>query len=158
MAAGLVVVGTAALSQPAAAQELNAQRFQPAVDGRELVVLDDSQVGPTGLGGGALFNYADDPFIYRYEDGTTEDIEVLGQVGTLDLAAFYRVSILRLGIAAPLHLSADGFGLDAADGYTLGDLALDAKVQFLDRLEGPLGLGATVRVGLPTGKRPRLAG
>ena len=143
--------GLAATARPALAQELDAQRFDPAIDGREFVTLDDSTVGPAGLGGQALFNTASDPFIYRYEDESREEVEVLGSVSTLDLGVFYRTGPVRLGLAAPLHLGADGYGLDTAGGHTLGDLRLDAKLEALDRLSDPLGLGVSVKVGLPTG-------
>jgi len=143
--------GAAGLSGTAHAQELNAQRFQSAADGRELVTIDDSQVGPDGFGGALLFHHAEDPFIFRPDDETRDEIKVLDKVSTLDLGAFGRMGPVRLGLTLPLHLSADGYGYEDVEGYTAGDLRLDAKVQILDRLEGPIGLGGSVKLGLPTG-------
>ena len=44
------------LGSPVWAQGLDAQSFDPAVDGHDFVNLDDSQVGPQGPGGGLVFN------------------------------------------------------------------------------------------------------
>ena len=143
--------GAGLASRTARAQELDAQRFSPAVDGREFVGLDDTVVGPQGLGGQLLFNNAQDPFVYRYDDPDREEIKVLDSVSTLDLGLFYRLGPARLGVALPLHLGADGYGLDTAGGHVLGDMRIDGKVEFLDRTEDPLGLGMSVKLGLPTG-------
>ncbi len=150
MMLALGATGLAASSGAAHAQqvELNAQRFAPSVDGRALVTIDDTAIGQQGIGAGLMFNYARDPFIYRYDDDR-EDERILGSVGTADLTAFYNWAPLRLGVALPLHLVSSGFDVD---GFRLlGDVALDAKAELLDRRSDPLGLSLGARLDLPTG-------
>ncbi|MCK6504390.1 OmpA family protein [Myxococcota bacterium] len=154
VATGALVVGAgaalAASGAPARAQEveLDAQRFAPSVDGRALLSVDDTAVGAQGLGAGLLFNYARDPFIYRYDDDR-EDERILGTVGTANLTASYNWAPLRLGLDLPLHLLSSGYNVD---GFRMvGDLGLDAKVELLDRRDAPLGLSLGARLDLPTG-------
>ncbi|MEL6342900.1 MAG: OmpA family protein, partial [Myxococcota bacterium] len=146
-------MAAAALTVPgvAGAQEVNAQLFRPSLDGRLLTTVDDTAVGINGVGGGLMLNYADDPLIYRYNNDDIEDIDLLGQVTTANAAAYYNWRPFRIGVDIPLHLTSGGFELDEAGGRVLGDVRLDGKVELLDRITQPLGLGASVRVGLPTG-------
>lgn len=133
----------------AAGQQLNAQRFQPSVDGREFLSLDDSAVGADGIGGGLVFNYADDPFVYRYADEDRAELEVLGAVATTNLLAYANMARFRVGLDVPLHMASSGYGVE---GFRLfGDLGLDGKYMLLDREEDLLGLGFGARVSLPTG-------
>ena len=148
--AALIAVGLATAARPAAAQELNAQRFAPAVGSDTFLLLDDSAV-TGGFLGGAVFSWAKDPLVYRYGDGRAET-PILGSVGTLSLLPSFGFGRLQLGLDAPLHLSSTGFGVDQVSGRWLGDLTLDAKVELLDRTRSPLGLGFTGRFGLPTGQ------
>ncbi len=156
----LVVVAGVMLPDPARAQEVDAQRFDPAVDGRAFVTLHDSAVGESGglagLGGGLLFNYADDPLIYRYDDGRPEE-KLLDAVGTANLALFFNATDrFRVGIDMPLHLLADGYGVS---GFKpAGDLAADAKLELLDRFDKPVGLALDLRGELPTGDGSRWLG
>ncbi|MCB9779001.1 MAG: OmpA family protein [Alphaproteobacteria bacterium] len=146
IAISLVVAG--AWTGEAHAQDVDAQRFDPSVDGRAFVTLDDSAVGEQGFGGGLMFNYADDPFIYRFDDGR-EDERILGTVGTADLTAYYNLSIVRLGLDLPLHLASSGYNVD--DFRLIGDIGVDGKVELLDRMRAPVGLALGARVDLPTG-------
>ncbi len=137
-----------------AAQSLNAQRFTPAIDGRRFLSLDDSQVGTDALrvGGGLLFNYANDPFVYRYLDESLGEYPILETVGTADGLVFVNLPLplpVRLGADLPLHLLSSGYRVD---GFRLvGDTRLRADVQLLDRGERGLGLGASLLATLPTG-------
>ena len=136
-------------SNTASAQEINAQRFEPAVDGRTFLVLTDPQVGRRGIGGSMTFNYADDPFIFRYENEDKADVALLDAVATTNLTTFANLGPARLGVDVPLHLASSGY---AVEGFRLvGDLGLDAKIAVLDRQEKGVGLGARARLGLPTG-------
>lgn len=135
------------VTAPAAAQEINAQRFTPSVDGQTFLVLNHPSVGGAGVGGGMTVSYADDPFIYRFEDEDLADIALLDGVATANLLGFANLGRVRLGVDVPLHLASSGYGVD---GFRLlGDLGVDGKVSLLSREH--LGLGARARVTLPTG-------
>jgi len=143
-----------ALSVPQAqAQGLNAQNLQPALDGRSLLALDDSLLAAPGPGGGLLFNYGRDPVIYVTDDEIDHVVEAMG---TLDLMAFYGFKHFRLGADVPLNPLMTGSGVQ--DSALLGDIALDAKAQLMDRRSHPLGISLSARLGLPTGNRDAWAG
>jgi len=148
LALSLVVGAGMGLARPAQAQELNAQRFSPSVDGRAFVGVDDSAVGISGLGGQLLFNYAKDPFVYRYDDGRPDE-RILGTVGTANLTAFYNLAPLRLGVDLPLHLLSSGY--EVSGFRQIGDIGIDGKIELLDRRKAPLGLALGARVDLPSG-------
>jgi outer membrane protein OmpA-like peptidoglycan-associated protein len=149
-----------ALPTVASAQDLDAQTFDPAVDGREFVRLDDSVVGAYGVGGGVLFNYADDPLVFRYDDGTRSEQRVLGSIATADLLGYYNLKPFRVGIALPVQ----AFAASGSEDYTLegptllGDLRLDVKAELLDRANGSLGAGVAVRGLIPTGNEEAWVG
>ncbi len=138
------------LVEPSAwAQEVNAQRFAPAVDGRTFLVITDPDVGERGVGGGITFSYADDPFIFRFAEEGLADIGLLDKVATTNLSTFANLDRLRFGLDMPLHLASSGYGVE---GFRLlGDLGIDGKIALFERGERGFGLGARARVGLPTG-------
>jgi hypothetical protein len=148
LAAGLL--GLALLAPEAQAQGLDAQRFDPSIDGDRLLVLDDAVLAPEGgaqPGGGLMFNYAVRPVVYRLDDGSEQS--VVDGLGTLDALIFFRLaSRLRLGMDLPINPVVSGDGV--LGGHLLGDIALDTRVTMLDRRDG-LGLSASARVSLPTG-------
>lgn len=146
-AAGLVAL---VLPGTAAAQEVNAQIFQPAIDSQRFTTVDDSTVGQLGIGGGLAFNYADDPFVYRYEDDR-EEVALLGRTTTTNVLAYGNWRRGRLGIDVPLHALSDGYRLDSAGGRVLGDMAVEAKGELLNRYTDAFGLGGSLRLTLPTG-------
>ena len=128
-----------------AAEALDAQRFDPSLDARDFFTLDDTQVGPTWRGGGSLlFHYADDPFVYRYDDPDKEEVEVLGKVGTADLGVWVNLPRVRLGAALPVNVIKDGYGTE--DAGLLGDTRLEATGEVIER--GDEGLGVAVNAGL----------
>lgn len=136
---------------PARAQEMDAQRFRPAVDGRHFVIVDDALVGPDGPGGHILLNHANQPFMYRFPPGRQTDVPILNQVWTMDLLAHWNIKRVMVGVAAPLHLASAGLHLDKVGPHVLGDIDIDAKVAILDTAHHPLGLAISTRLGLPTG-------
>ncbi len=145
-AAAVAALGT--LGTPALAQDINAQRLHPSVDGGPLLKVEDLRL-PTGgasYGFGALAHYADDPFVYRPDDGS-EPTDVLGSVGTMSLLAHYAVGAVRIGAELPVHVYADGFQVDGP--VHLGDTRLSSKVRAIDT-DG-FDLGATLDVSLPPG-------
>ncbi len=150
-AAGAVgaTVPTAARAQEAA-QSLNAQSFTSALDGQRFLGMDDSAVGPTwGMGGGLLFNYANDPFVYRYDDEDLGEFGILESVGTADAAFFVNLPRVRVGGILPLHLVSSGYQVD---GFRLlGDARLEATGEIIERGAEGFGLGLNAGATVPTG-------
>jgi len=146
----LVAAGTAVLSPVALAQEINADRFRPAIGQADLVVTDDSEAGPAGPGIGLLLSYADDPLVYRYDDGRPE-VPVLARLGTVRALPWWGVRDLRVGLDLPFHLVSDGYGAHDVARRWLGDIGLDGRLRLLDRTDGGLGVAAQVRLDVPTG-------
>ena len=63
--------------------------------------VDDTVVGPKGVGAGTWINHANDPLIYRYaEDDDREDVALLGSVTTADLIGFANLKKLRINLDA----------------------------------------------------------
>ncbi len=135
----------------ASAQEVNAQLFQPAIDSRLFTVTDDVSVGPEGIGGAFLLNHADDPFIYRYDDASKEEVALLGGVTTADLVGLYNLRALKLGLDVPLHVAASGYELGSYGSRLLGDIRMEGQYAIRDRLVDPVGVGVGLGLGLPTG-------
>ncbi|MBO83950.1 MAG: hypothetical protein CL927_01210 [Deltaproteobacteria bacterium] len=146
--AGLFLGSTAA-STPALAQDVNAQTFTPAVGARDTVRVRDSTTGPDGGGFAALYNHASNPLVYRRDNGT--EVAVLGTVGTLDLQGWTGVGRFRLGFDLPLHLVAQGYGLDDNSPPRLGDLSADLHYEALQVDRSPVGLALYGGVIAPTG-------
>ena len=137
-----------------AAEPLDAQRFDPAAGGDTFFGLADPEIGePMRPGAALVFNYADDPFIYRYDDPDREELEVLGRVATTDLVAWFTVPRVRLSLDLPLHVYSQGY---QQQGFKLiGDLGAAATAEAWSGRLGP-GLavaGVTGRLGLPTGQQ-----
>lgn len=140
----------AARAQESAGQELNAQRFRPAVDGQRLVSVTDTVVGPHfRVGGAVLFSYANDPFVFRYNDPAREELPLLEHLATADAQIWYNLPRLRLGATLPLHLVSTGY---AVDGFRLvGDSRLSVAVELVERRGDGFGLGLNGVASLPTG-------
>lgn len=130
-----------------AADELDAQRFRPSIDSQTTMQVEDPQVTPTGFGGGVYFNYAQNPLVYRSLDGATDDIQLVGPLFTADAHLWYTYKPLRLGIDIPVS----AYGSDFGGGATAGDIRIDGKYMFLNRVKSGYGLALDARLGLPTG-------
>ena len=126
-----------------AAEPLDAQRFEAAPGAEHFWTLSPFQADQPGAA--FHFNYADDPLVYRHEDGT--ETKVLGSVGTANLLGWTNLGPVRLGADLPLHLVSSGFGVD---GFRLiGDTRLLADTVFLDT--GDLLGSVGANLSLPTG-------
>ena len=134
---------------PATAQDLDLQRFQAVADQGAFIGLEDARGTAEGLGGTVSFSYAQNPFVYHYDDPSRPTEPVVSSLGTLDLQPWWRVGPARLAVNVPLPLVATGSGVSGT--HWIGDLALDAKLLLLDRLERPLGLAVRGRATAPTG-------
>ncbi len=137
------------LAVPAArAQGVDARHLLPSVDGRAFVVLDDSPVGRAGPGGGLLFSWADDPVVWRPDAGPAEPL--VSGLGVVDVLGFWNAGAFRIGFDVPFVPFAIGDAVSG--GHLLGDVSLDARASLLDRREHPVGVSASVRADLPTGR------
>lgn len=127
---------------------IDAQLYRVPVDAQRTLWTDDAGVAPDGHWMGKLgFNYAKDPLVYRFTDGT--EYSVLGSAAQANLIGAVTYARVRIGLDVPLWLATGG-DLSNAAGAGLGDLALDIKGTLLDRDEAALGLALGGRLGLPT--------
>ena len=140
-----------ALPGVASAQSVNAQRLTASIDGGRLVKVEDGLTHEHGDAGvGLVLSHADDPFVYRTDDG--EEIKVLGAATTTELLGAYNLGDLTVGAALPVHLYTDGFASDAPTH--LGDLRLTGKGRIANVALGSalkLQPGVVVDLSLPTG-------
>jgi uncharacterized protein (TIGR03382 family) len=139
-----------ALPSVASAQSVNAQRLAASVDGGHLVKVEDGDTVENGDASlGLVLSHADDPFVYRTDDG--EEFDVLGAATTSELLGSYTLGSLTVGAAVPVHLYTDGLDSDAPTH--LGDLRLVAKGRVADVALGSFHLrpGAVIDLSLPTG-------
>jgi len=146
--AGATAVGVA-LPGMAGAQELNGQTFRPALGEDDFVRIEDSDVGEQGAGAAFWLHHADDPLVYRFDDGGEEPI--LDSVGTLDLQGWGVIGVARFGVNLPVHPYATGFGLDSDGSAHLGDLSTHLRVELADRQKAPVGFALSAGLGFPTG-------
>ena len=152
MAGAQVAALVLALSlQPssASAQDLDVQGFAPATDQGAFIGLEDARGTAEGLGGSVSFSYAQNPFVYHYDDPSLPSEKVVASLGTLDLQPWWRLGPARLALHVPLPLVATGSGVRGS--HWVGDLGLDAKLLLLDRLEHTIGLAIRGRATAPTG-------
>ncbi|MBM4392623.1 MAG: OmpA family protein, partial [Deltaproteobacteria bacterium] len=171
-AAGALAVGLAALALrrrraaaatvllavPVAARaeepSINAQRFTPAFDSQSFLGVNDSEIGPGGAGGGIVFNYADNPVEYRYDDSDTT-LAVVDYAASFDLGVTYAWKPLAFAVDIPLHV-VDGESFDGQ--FTLGDLRIGARGELLSRRKTGFGLGLYGGMRLPTGNEAAWVG
>ena len=133
----LALVLVAAL--PASAGELvpKAQRFHPTSDGFGTLTLDSDQV----LGNGdwafvSTLNYASRPLNVGDVRNLVVQRDRVRDLITLDLAGAYGVcKNLQFGIDVPINMLIEGRNSLGQQGssYTLGDIRLNGKWQFLSR-------------------------
>ncbi len=136
-----------------AAEPLDAQRFEPAPGGGAFFAVTDPHVGdPMSPGAALVFNVADDPLVFRYDDPDREELAVLDRVATANLVGWFGLPRLRVALDLPLHVYSSGY---QQQGFKLvGDLRALATVQ---AWQGPLGpghavVGLTGRLTLPSGQ------
>jgi uncharacterized protein (TIGR03382 family) len=149
LGAGLALLCLGLPARSVQAQDLDVQAFHPAPDQGAFIGLEDARDTARGLGLTTAFSYAQNPFVYHYDDPERSPELVVASLGTVDLIPFWRVGPARLALDLPLPVVAQGNGVSGKHG--LGDLALDAKLLLLDRLERPLGLALHARATAPTG-------
>ncbi len=142
----------ALLPSTAAAQTLDAQRFRPAPGSVDLMTVRNTTVSPTlAAGGTVLVNYANDPFIYRYDEGG--ELAIVEHLTTADALIWVDLPRVRLGMDLPLHLAATGYRQRSGP---LGDVRLSADVDVLR--VGNLAAGVSTFLDAPTGDEQAFLG
>ena len=143
----------ALLPTRAHAEGMNAQQFNPVIDGHTFTTVEDSVIGAEGPGGGFVLNYAKDPLVFRFTEADNpegfEETALLSSLATVDLLGFYNYGRFRFGIDVPVNPVAQGYDLEGSSLW--GDIALDAKAQVLDRLSDPIGFSVAVSTTVPSG-------
>ncbi|MFB6351235.1 MAG: transporter, partial [Bradymonadaceae bacterium] len=104
-----------------------------------------------------MFDYLSQPVVRGRGDHAQSIVDqqlvadVLGGIGLTDRA--------QIGIHLPFYLvNAGSFAGDEFSGATVGDLALQPKVQVLTHEQSPIGLAARLDVTLPTGEGTAFVG
>ena len=147
VAVALLIPGVASAQD--APQSLDAQRFHPELGASDLLTTPDTVIGPAfTAGGGLVFSYANDPFVYRYDDGRDE-LLLMAHLATANAQAWVNLPRARVGLDLPLHMAATGYQVG---GFTLvGDARVAASVELLQRGDAGLGVAAHGHLDLPTG-------
>ena len=125
---------------------LNAQLFQPTIDGNHTLWLNDSSIGESSTWTGrGLVQWLNNPLLYIAGDGEVRPL--VDDVFQLDLMGGYVAGPVRLGVDVPLYLRSVN---DIASETGLGDIAIDLKGGLVDRAEQPVGAALSARLGVPT--------
>jgi len=146
---GFAFAAVALHAPPAAAQDANVQALVAVPDQGVFIGLEDTTATAHGVGAAMAFSYAQSPFVYHYDDPQRRAEQVVANMGTLDLLPWWRVGPARLALHVPLPLVATGSGVSGS--HWIGDLGVDAKLLFFDRLTRPVGLALQVHATAPTG-------
>ena len=142
------------LPSTAAAQTLDAQRFRPAPEGTDLLTVRDTSVDQNvGFGGTLLAGYANDPFVYRYDDGG--ELAIVEHLATTNAVLWLDLPRIRLGMDLPVHLGATGYR--TLESGRLGDMRLSADVDLIHRNDG-FGAGVYTFMDAPTGNEEAFLG
>ena len=138
--------------------DIDAQNFRPALGPHATFSVEHSPTLPHLQPGAKLvFDYLSEPVVRG--EGETEQVivdqqlvaDVLGGIGITDRA--------QVGIHLPFYLVNNGsFGGDSFSGATVGDLALQPKVQLVTHDPSAVGLAARLDLTLPTGEGAAFAG
>jgi len=141
-----------------ARSEIDAQNFQPALGPYSTFSVEHSETLPHLQPGARLiFDYLSESVV-RGEGEFQRSIvdqqlvaDVLGGIGVTERA--------QIGIHLPFYLVNSGeFAGDEFSGATVGDLALQPKLQMLTLEQSPVGLAARLDVTLPTGEGAAFVG
>jgi hypothetical protein len=123
---------------------IDVQAWRMPVDAERTAWADDTSLHD-GFAGRLAVAYARDPLVWRDADGDTVSV-VQDLLGINAIAAFSTWRV-RLAADIPVYPLAGG---ELASSPGLGDIAVDGKLVALDAAEAALGLGADIRVRLPT--------
>ncbi len=137
---------SAAFAQEVAQPVLDSQLYHQPVDSTHTLWTTDAGFTRNGYVTGRLvFDYVDDPLVYKYEAGdTVKLVDYALSASALIGVSYERV---RLAIDIPVYLAAKG---DLESGGGIGDVSLDIKGTLLDPKTAVFGLGLGARFIMPT--------
>ena len=139
------------LSTTAQAQGTNAQRFQPALNGRTFIGLNDPVASESGWIGSGTMHYASNPVLYRVEDPNRDDILILGNVWSFDMWGGYSGPRWDAGVLIPTRLHSAGEYIESTGFRGIGDISIAGNFMLIDRRTAPAGVGFSGQLQLPTG-------
>ena len=137
------------VSASARADTINAQSFRTTQLHRTFLTIPDAVISEHGWSGSSVLSYTKDPLLYRTDAADRPDIRLLGELWSADIAGGYNFGEWAVGVTAPVHIYASG---DRTKRFgAMGDISGVGLFTLLDRREGPVGLGFSSRLTLPTG-------
>ncbi len=139
------------LASRANAQELDVERFKPAVTADGWVNAEGSGVHPTEdpLEFGLFLNYGRNQLVAVDAAGNVVNRYVSGRLGFDVLASITIARPFALGIDIPFFLAQSG-DAPSPSFAGFGDVRLLPKIQFVDDRRGPLGLALVLELRAPT--------
>lgn len=148
-AATACIVLAAATSAAAQENNIDIERFKPAVTHDAFVVTEGSGVREPGdpWAFGLFLNYARNPLIVATGDGDVRREIVGGRLGVDLMASVTLAEPFALGLSVPFFLAQSGEGSPSFAG--LGDIRIVPKLRLLDDRES-IGLGLVAELRVPT--------
>src|SRR5690554_1408847 len=157
-----LLVGMMALSATASAQEVggfDAQTFRPALSPSAVLSVDGTETfGHGQIFGGLMLNWANDPLVLEYEDGSREAV-IDSQLAAHLSAGIGLWDRYQIELALPFYAINNGdYRGESIGGAGVGDLALRGKARLLELAGGRMGLGAGLELSFPTGSQQAYRG
>ena len=146
----LALFPSAYAQQPTPAADVNAQLFQPAIDGSYFRMSDSTMTADKTLVWRSTLDYSHKPLEYTSWDG--EDVLVVGGISQLDLGVGYRIGRFRVGADLPLLLH--GGGDLGNTSFGIGQPYVDGKMLLIDDPDSDWGAALGARVVIPNGAGP----
>ncbi|MGK4002884.1 OmpA family protein [Sorangium sp. So ce1036] len=148
-AATACIVLAAATSAAAQENDIDIERFKPAVTHDGFVVTEGSGVrepaDPWAFG--LFLNYARNPLIVATGDGEVRREIVSGRLGADLIASVTLAEPFAIGLGVPFFLAQSGEGSPSFAG--LGDIRIVPKLRLLDDRDS-IGLGLVAELRVPT--------
>lgn len=147
--AALALCVTDAAAQQRPRENIDAERFKPAVTHDGFVTAEGSAVRPTADPWeiGLFANYAINPLVVVNQDNEVSDKFISGRLGIDLLASVTVVGPFAVGVDLPFFLAQTGD--EDPDFAGMGDLRIVPKIRLLDDRE-LLGLGIAAELRAPT--------
>lgn len=153
----LAHAGTVAAQESA---NVDVQNFHPIVGPNGVYSVEGADTaGHLKPAAGAVLNYSSEPLIAAIEGEDDTTAIVNQQLAAHVLAGVGLSSRFQLDLTMPLYLVNDvRWQGENFNGFALGDMQVRGKVNILSSESAPVGLGARLELGLPTGKDDRFIG
>ena len=158
LSALLLTQASAAFAQESA--NVDVQNFNPIAGPNGIYSVEGADTsGHLKPVGGAVLNYSSELLVSAVEGDDDTTAIVNQQLAAHIQAGVGLSSRFQLDLSMPLYLVNDvRWQGENYNGFALGDMQMRGKVNFLSSKSAPVGLGARVELGLPTGKDDRFIG